>query len=126
MPSDERVFFKLEGMPNLNEVKFLVFENLPIENFKELDLPKILPNLKYLQIRECPLKSLEGLPSQMPNLESITIGRLSKLQNLKGFPKKVPKFWIFNIINLPKLRSLENSILDEVMIKIEFHQYSVF
>jgi len=104
---DDRVFFKLEEMVDLLQIKSLVFEKLPLRNFKNLNLPRSLPNLKKIQIRGCPLSSLEGLPLELPNLESISIGNLPNLQNLKGFPKILPKFWTFAINNLPELRSLE-------------------
>lgn len=107
MQSDERVFFKLEGMTDLLEINRLVFEDLPIKNFKNLNLPKILPNLKSLQIRKCPLKSLEGLPLEMTNLTSFSLGSLPHLQNLKGFPNITNNLDGLSIINLPELHSLE-------------------
>lgn len=105
MQLDDRVFFKLEGMPDLLKIKTLVFEKLPIENFKGLKFPKKLPNLKSIQIRNCPLTSLEGLPSEMPNLKSISIGNIPNLQNANEFPKEIPEFNI-TVYNLQELRSL--------------------
>ncbi len=107
MQSDKKIFFNLEGMPDLLEIQTLVFENLHIENFRCLKLPKKLPNLKHLQILDCPLKSLEGLPSELPNLKSISIGNIPNLQNLQGFPNLIPEFVHFTINTLSSLCSLE-------------------
>ncbi len=107
MKSDKRVFFKLEGIPDLLDIRFLVFGKLPIENFKGLNFPKRLPNLEFLQIRENSLKSLKGLPSEMPNLKSIAIEGLQNLQKLEGFPNKLPRLSKIHLQNLPKLRSLK-------------------
>ncbi len=107
MSSDERILFKLEVMPDILNIKKLVFEDLPIKKFKDLNLPRSLPNLEFLQIQDCPMNSLEGLPSEMPNLTSFSLVSLPNLQNLEGFPEILPNFWFLNINDLPELCSLE-------------------
>jgi len=107
MESNEWVQFKKDIMPEISKIKKLVFEDLPIDNFKDLNLPKNLPNLENLLIYKCPLKSLEGLPFDTPRLNSIGFVDLPNLQTLNAFPQTLPKFWIFTINNLPELCSFE-------------------
>lgn len=107
MGSNEKAFFNLEGIPNLLEIKTLVFEKLPIEDFERLNLPQKLPNLRHLQISNCPVKTLEGLPSEMPNLETISLSHLPYIKDLKGFPKKIPVFSEIYLQDLPHISSFK-------------------